>query len=200
MITDIEFLIQRFSAASVSLGDIEMLAHFAKDLDIVVELGTNIGTTSILLSAVAKKVVTTDVFENVEKIEDDVQRGIYTQTFGNNNHYYKQIKQKLKPFNVEVFQRLSYQLAEAFLPDSIDMVFIDADHSYKGVEKDYCAWFDRVKIGGYFAFHDCVEPFDVYEFKKNVLDNDKRISIVSDAIKIDNPSSTSVVVYEKKVC
>jgi predicted O-methyltransferase YrrM len=200
MITDIEFLIQRFSAASVSLGDIEMLAHFAKDLDIVVELGTNIGTTSILLSAVAKKVVTTDVFENVEKIEDDVQRGIYAQTFGNNNHYYKQIKQKLKPFNVEVFQCLSYQLAEAFLPDSIDMVFIDADHSYKGVEKDYCAWFDRVKIGGYFAFHDCVEPFDVYEFKKNVLDNDKRISIVSDAIKIDNPSLTSVVVYEKKVC
>ncbi len=200
MITDIDFLIQRFSAASVSLGDIEVLAHFAKDLDLVVELGTNIGTTSILLSAVAKRVVTTDVFEKVEMIEDEVQRGIYAKTFGNNKHYYKQIKQKLKPFNVEAFQCLSYQLAEAFLPDSIDMVFIDADHSYKGVEKDYSAWFGRVKIGGFFAFHDCVKPFDVYEFKKDILDNDKRISIVSDELKIDSPSLTSVVVYEKKVC
>jgi predicted O-methyltransferase YrrM len=198
MISDLNFLIQRFSAGSVSLGDVEVLIHFAKDLDLVVELGTNIGTTSILLSAVAQRVVTVDVFEKVDLIEDEKQRGIYAKTFGNNNHYYNLIKQKLNPFNIEVCQCLSYLLAETFMPETVDMVFIDADHSYEGVKKDFEAWFGKVKKGGFFAFHDCVDSFPVYKYKNNILDHDKRISIVSDTLKIDSPSLTSTVVYEKK--
>ena len=197
MISDVNLLIQRFSAGSVSLGDIEMLIHFAKDLDTVVELGTNIGTTSILLSAVAKKVYTADVFEKVDLIEDEEQRGVYAKSFGNNKHYYSTIIKKLHPFNVDVSQCLSHQFAEAFLPQSVDMVFIDADHSYNGVKKDFESWFDRVKIGGVFAFHDCVKPFPVYEYKNEVLDYDKRLENVSDYLPIHNPSGTSVVVYKR---
>ena len=129
MLSDLNILIQRFSAGSVSLGDIEMLVHFAKDLDIVVELGTNIGTTSILLSAVAKKVFTADVFENIDLIEDEEQRGIYAKSFGNNKHYCHTIIKKLNPFGIDVSQCLSYRFAKAFSPKSVDMVFIDADHS-----------------------------------------------------------------------
>lgn len=197
MITDIDILIQRFSAGSVSLGDIEMLVHFAKDLDQVVELGTNIGTTSILLSAVAKRVSTADVFEKTDLIEDEEQRRVYAKTFKNNKHYYKTIINKLTPFGIDVCQCLSYQFAKTFLLRSVDMVFIDADHSYNGVKKDYEAWFEKIKIGGFFAFHDCVKPFPVYNYKKDVLDHDKRIKNVSNGIRIDSSSLTSVVVYEK---
>lgn len=200
MISDIDFLIQRFSAGSVSLGDIEVLIHFAKDLDAVVELGTNIGTTAILLSAVAKKVYTVDVFEDVDLIEDKQQRDIYAKTFGNNQHYYSAIIKKLAPFKIDVSQCLSYQFADAFGPESVDMLFIDADHSYDGVKRDFETWFDRIKKGGYFAFHDCVDAFPVYQYKNNVLDHDRRISIVSDTLRIDSPSLTSVVVYEKRNC
>lgn len=197
MLSDIAILIQRFSAGSVSLGDIEMLVHFAKDLDQVVELGTNIGTTSILLSAVAKRVSTADVFEKVELIEDEEQRGIYAKSFGNNQHYYRMITKKLTPYGIDVCQCLSYQFAKSFLFRSVDMVFIDADHSYNGVKKDYEAWFEKIKIGGFFAFHDCVKPFPVYKYKNDVLDHDKRIKNVSNGLRIDSPSLTSVVVYEK---
>lgn len=199
MISDIDFLIQRFSAGSVSLGDVEVLIHFAKDLDVVVELGTNIGSTSILLSTVAKKVFTVDVFEKVDLIEDEQQKGVYAKAFGNNKHYYSSIMKKLAPFKITVSQCLSHQFAQMFKPESVDMVFIDADHSYKGVKKDYDKWFDRVKTGGYFAFHDCVDSFPVYQYKKDVLDHDKRISIISDTLKIDSPTLTSTVVYEKKI-
>lgn len=199
MLSDINILIQRFSAGSVSLGDIEVLAHYAKDLDVVVELGTNIGTTSILLSAVAKKVYTADVFEKVELIEDEDQRGIYAKSFGNNKHYYSTIIKKLAPFKIDVSQCLSYRFAEAFLDDTVDMVFIDADHSYKGVKKDFESWFKKVKVGGYFAFHDCVNPFPVYEYKNEILDYDERLENVSDYLHIHNPSGTSIVVYKRVV-
>lgn len=197
MICDINFLIQRFSAGSVSLGDIEVLVHFAKGLDVVIELGTNIGSTSILLSAVAKKVFTVDVFEKTDLIEDTQQKGIYAKNFKNNKHYYNVIKNKLMPFKVDVSQDLSYQFANKFGLESVDMLFIDADHSYNGVKKDFESWFDKVKKGGYFAFHDCVDTYPVYQYKINDLDHDKRISIVSNSLRIDNPSRTSTVVYKK---
>lgn len=197
MISDIDLLIQRFSAGSVSLGDIEVLAHFAKDLNLVVELGTNIGTTSILLSAMARRVCTVDVFEKIELIEDEKQRGTYAKSFMHNQHYYSAISKKLKPFKIEVAQCLSHIYSGAFFPDSVDMVFIDADHSYEGVKRDYEAWFDKIKKGGYFAFHDCVKSFPVYQYKNDVLDLDERIKIVSNTLKIHSPSLTSTIVYEK---
>lgn len=197
MISDLELLIQRFSYASVSLGDIEMLTHFAKNLDFIVELGTNIGTTSILLSAIAKKVCTVDVFEMVDLIEDTEQRDIYTKTFNNNKHYYESIEKKLSSFNIKVHQNLSYRFADLFRPQSVDMVFIDADHSYEGVKKDFEAWYDKIKIGGYYAFHDCIEAFPVFTYKTNTLDHDKRIINVSDMVTIDSPSRTSIVVFQR---
>lgn len=36
-----------------------------------------------------------------------------------------------------------------------DVVFIDADHSYKAVKADILAWGKVVKPGGIIAFHDC---------------------------------------------
>lgn len=41
---------------------------------------------------------------------------------------------------------------------SIDLLFIDGDHSYAGVKADIDAWMSHVKIGGRVAFHDCLYP------------------------------------------
>lgn len=37
----------------------------------------------------------------------------------------------------------------------IDLIFIDGDHSIKGVERDIMNWTPRVKAGGVVVFHDC---------------------------------------------
>ena len=44
-----------------------------------------------------------------------------------------------------------------FANESIDFIYIDADHSYDAVKKDIEMWFPKVKRGGYMAFHDYSE-------------------------------------------
>lgn len=44
--------------------------------------------------------------------------------------------------------------------NSLDFIFIDGDHSYDGVKKDYEMYRNLVKIGGIIAFHDIVQYGD----------------------------------------
>lgn len=38
----------------------------------------------------------------------------------------------------------------------IDMLFIDGDHSWEGVERDWLAWRTNVEVGGIVALHDSI--------------------------------------------
>lgn len=48
-----------------------------------------------------------------------------------------------------------------FAPNYFDWVYIDADHSYKGVSRDIAACMDRVKPGGFLVFNDFahIDPY-----------------------------------------
>lgn len=57
--------------------------------------------------------------------------------------------------------------------ETVDFVFIDADHSYEGVMRDIKAWWPKVKSGGTFAGHDYEKGWPgvvkaVNEFAKSV--------------------------------
>ena len=39
-------------------------------------------------------------------------------------------------------------------PEPCDLVFVDGDHSYDGVRRDYDHWRDAVRPGGHLLFHD----------------------------------------------
>lgn len=53
---------------------------------------------------------------------------------------------KIKAFSVEA--------APMFVDGSLDLVFIDGDHSYEGVRADIDAWLPKVRKGGVIAGHD----------------------------------------------
>ena len=38
--------------------------------------------------------------------------------------------------------------------DPVDFIFIDGDHSYRGLEADWTAWHDLVAVGGVVGLHD----------------------------------------------
>lgn len=52
----------------------------------------------------------------------------------------------------------SWNGAKHFEDNSIDFIFIDADHSYEAVVKDLEAWFPKIKKNGIFSGHD-YEPY-----------------------------------------
>jgi hypothetical protein len=51
------------------------------------------------------------------------------------------------------------------LPDaSLDMVFLDGDHSYEGVVADLAAWWPKLKEGGWLGGHDWSNPNPAFRF------------------------------------
>jgi predicted O-methyltransferase YrrM len=67
-------------------------------------------------------------------------------------------KKKLSPVwnDLVVIKSLSHLGADYF--NSVDFVFIDADHCLEAVRKDIDAWWGKVRIGGTMAGHDYVHP------------------------------------------
>lgn len=56
--------------------------------------------------------------------------------------------------NVVLYYGDANKLVDKFAENSIDTLFIDGDHTYKGCLSDFVVWYSRVKPGGRIIFHD----------------------------------------------
>lgn len=54
---------------------------------------------------------------------------------------------------VEIVRKMSYDYVRE-APDRIDLLFVDADHSYAAVKRDWDDWLPKVASNGYIALHD----------------------------------------------
>jgi len=73
-----------------------------------------------------------------------------------NGNLFDIFKQNMEPVkNYYKAKRMTSLRAAATYPDnSLDFVFIDADHSYEAIRADIIAWWPKVKIGGIISGHD----------------------------------------------
>jgi len=62
----------------------------------------------------------------------------------------------------------------------IDFLFIDADHSYEGVKKDFKLYSDFVRKSGLIAFHDILDKCGVAKFWPEVRPYYEHMEIVED--------------------
>ena len=62
----------------------------------------------------------------------------------------------LKKHPVTLIEDFSYNVFQAMrtLIKDVDLVFVDGDHAYEGVQLD-CHWAELVRVGGTIVFHDC---------------------------------------------
>ena len=79
---------------------------------------------------------------------------------------YQETLQRLQPWrNVTmVCRNWSSVCAQAFANESMDFVYIDARHDFKGVSEDLRAYWPKVRPGGIFAGHDYIHPWKVKYF------------------------------------
>lgn len=64
----------------------------------------------------------------------------------------------------------SVEAAKDFIDKSVDVVFLDGDHSYEGVKADIEAWLPKIKPGGLLCGHDIDFPFVWRAVKEKLKD------------------------------
>ena len=85
---------------------------------------------------------------------------------------YETFLENMKPVigKFEPFPMSSVEASKLFNNNSIDIVFIDADHAYEHVKEDILAWLPKVKQKGIIAGHDLEAP-SVVKAVSEVLPN-----------------------------
>jgi len=79
---------------------------------------------------------------------------------------------RLAPYNCEIIRKSSMSAIKEFEDNSLDFVYIDANHNFKYVLEDIQEWSKKVKTGGIISGHDYIwqahrrPKYDV----KNALD------------------------------
>lgn len=83
---------------------------------------------------------------------------------------YKAAVERLSKFGevVEILRGPTVRMAQMVPDRSLDLVYIDACHSYECVKDDITAWWPKLKAGGIMAFHDYEAK--QYGVKKAVLE------------------------------
>lgn len=71
--------------------------------------------------------------------------------------FFRITRKLLKPYDVELIRKFSLDAVNDFMDDSLDFVYIDANHNYKEVLQDLEAWSKKVKKGGIVSGHDYVD-------------------------------------------
>jgi predicted O-methyltransferase YrrM len=146
--------------------DETLLAKLAEGVSLVVDLGTCAGLSAYIVAPHARRVITVDLFEDYKRIVHEGARDHYEKVFNKNPHYYEDVKRAFLDFpNVTVVQGFTHEYAQTQNANSIDLLFVDADHTYSGVDRDFTAWLPKVKVGGTIAFHDAThDGWDVKRY------------------------------------
>jgi predicted O-methyltransferase YrrM len=121
---------------------------------IVMEIGTASGGTLFLLSrlsAINSTIISVSLPVNPYIEGINYKPKIFFKSFALNN-------QEMKIIKADSHKEETYnQVREILSGNKIDMLFIDGDHTYKGVKQDFQRYAPLVKENGIIAFHDIVE-------------------------------------------
>lgn len=95
--------------------------------------------------------------DNWGTIENTTGDGNFHQLWHNMNFH--TMLWRLRSFpQVKKLIGITWEMANVVPDDSVDLVYIDAGHSYESVKNDLTAWFPKAKRGGVIAFHDYLMP------------------------------------------
>jgi len=94
--------------------------------------------------------------------------------------------QKIKLLRADSHNPKTFKLVKTVLADKkVDFLFLDGDHTYEGVKRDFNMYSSLVKEGGIIAFHDIVKhdpssSCKVNKFWNELKDDHEYIEIIED--------------------
>lgn len=155
------------SKCMLEFGEAELLYDIPRLIGggMIANLGHAQGGSALLMASAIRrhgltgKVVSVDLFVN------------------KNAHHIKRRFEDIKNLGLEKYVDLHHlstvELGERLfeLKCAFNFVFIDADHSYEGVKKDYKVWSRLIVVGGCIGFHDTNQEFSHKVLAEEVLNN-----------------------------
>ena len=130
----------------------EMVASF--DNAVFVEVGTWMGKSIVYLAEKIKESGKNIELYGVDKFV--VTNDCAGDSFVENKDFFMEYLDNIQPVTDHIITIIedSVEAAKDFEDESVDFVFIDADHTYEGCLRDITAWYPKVKYGGVIAGHD----------------------------------------------
>jgi predicted O-methyltransferase YrrM len=69
----------------------------------------------------------------------------------------RSLKIPLQLHKVVLIEKLSFDAVND-VPNEVDFIFIDGDHSLEGIKRDWNEWSNKIRKGGILALHDTAVP------------------------------------------
>lgn len=134
---------------------IELMENIKGDNLVLVEVGSYMGESMEIFakSGRFKKIYCVDPWLDTDTTTDNVS--------DSEKHF---DARKSKYDFIEKIKNTSFDASKIFEDNSIDMVYIDAEHTPEAVKKDILNWLPKIKPNGYVTGHD-------WEFRNGVLQN-----------------------------
>ena len=117
----------------------------------IVEVGCWLGKSSSFLVDAKKpnqKVICVDTWKGSPSELDTHHTLVKT------SNIFEIFKDNMGDRDYQAIKKSSVEAAKSFEDDSLDAVFIDAEHTYDAVKADIEAWYPKLKNGGYISGHD----------------------------------------------
>ena len=137
--------------------ELQLLYDLCKD-KIVAEIGSWLGKSSFAIASSAKELYCIDVWNDKDYnfIENPGVKKHYAVTREKvTGNMFEKFKENIKDFkNIRILQLPSWEAADKIPDNSLDIVFVDGDHSHGGVKKDIDRFYPKLKNEGMFVFHD----------------------------------------------
>lgn len=109
--------------------------------------------------------------------------GASSQSWHDKNHQDAMDRVFFASDRVTVLRGITWDMAAQVLDNSLDLLYLDACHTYECVRKDLQTWFPKVKPGGVVAGHDylnrsygvfqAVEEFTTGKYQPVIIAEDK---------------------------
>lgn len=108
----------------------------------ILEVGTNVGSSTIVLGLIAQEVSGIVITIDPYMVSTIASFTKYMKDFGLDNI--------VKQLNIT-----SEEASKLYKNESFDAIFIDGDHTYNFVKQDIELWYPKLKTGGIMFGHDC---------------------------------------------
>ena len=129
-------------STQVTPDELAALRGLARTAKTIVEIGTFEGRTAADMAAITSgEVFSIDIYK----------RGRLGICYG--EQIAKLTRNRRKLGNLHLLKGSSHDVARTF-ESEIDLVFVDADHSYNGAKQDWDDWTPKLRRGGFIALHD----------------------------------------------